>query len=456
MIRASVITIIYMLSSFGSSKAQEYISYYNLEKIQAFESWKILDNVIDNDTLNIVIAVIDKGVNINHEDIHENLWTNPNEIPGNLIDDDENGFIDDYYGWNFANNTNDVTISGIGNWHGTPVNGIIGAIHNNIGVNGVCTKIKLLNIVKGEDIESIMNSLNYVYNLRKKYNETDGKEGAFIVAINCSWGKASLWAANYPNWCEIYDRLGEEGILCVASAPNANIDVDLNGDMPSTCSSSFLVTVTNTNKFDEKIYDAGYGHLSIDLGAPGENSFTTLNPGGYGYFGGTSAATPYVTGAIGLMYLLPSMKFHADIKYNPKETALLIKRALLEGVDKSFSLEGKTVTGGRLNIFKSLKILSDFYDIRDLYIDRFEELNILSIYPNPILNNAKLTIESNSGQQVNLIVFDMFGHKLLSFQLNQNIGIDSHNIDLSNLKTGIYMLTIFNSKTKKTIKIIVQ
>lgn len=454
--RSFLIIIIYMLSISAGLKAQEAISYYNLEKIQAFESWKMLDNAIDNDTQDIVIAVIDKGININHVDLKDNLWTNKNEIPDNLIDDDQNGFIDDYYGWNFANNTNDITISGVGNWHGTPVNGIIGAVHNNIGVNGVCSNIKLLNVVKGENIESIKNSLNYVYNLRKRYNQTDGREGAFVVAINCSWGKDSLWAANYPDWCETYNKLGEVGILCVTSAPNDNIDVDLNGDMPSLCLSDFLITVTNTNQFDEKIYDAGYGSSSIDLGSPGEKSFTTLNPGGYGYFNGTSAAAPYVTGAVGIMYFLPSSTFHTDIKKKPHETALLIKKVLLDGVDKTTSLIGKTVTEGRLNIFKSLKLLCDYYDIQNLYSDNFVELEIISIYPNPILTDAILTLESNLKQQLSLYVSDMLGHNVLSLQINQNEGIDLHSINFSGLKPGIYILSVSDNRIRKSIKIIVQ
>ena len=88
--RSFFIITIYILSIPVGVKAQEVISYYNLEKIQAFESWKMLDDAIKNDTQNIVIAVIDKGINTNHEDLNDNLWTNKNEIPNNLKDDDQN------------------------------------------------------------------------------------------------------------------------------------------------------------------------------------------------------------------------------------------------------------------------------------------------------------------------------------------------------------------------------
>lgn len=106
------------------------------------ESWKIINNS-DN---KIVIAIIDDGVLYTHPDLVENIWVNQNEIPDNSVDDDKNGFIDDVYGWNFNNNSNDVSIGGIGNWHGTPVNGIIGAVHNNFGVSGICPNVKLLRL----------------------------------------------------------------------------------------------------------------------------------------------------------------------------------------------------------------------------------------------------------------------------------------------------------------------
>ena len=129
----------------------------NLEAVDYYEAIKIMQTIDYQITDTPVVAIIDKGVNIEHKDLADNIWRNRFDVPANGLDDDGNGYADDLYGWNFSNNTNDVTVGGIGNWHGTPVNGIIGA--NGIGI---CPAVRLMNIVKGESVESIIESLEYV------------------------------------------------------------------------------------------------------------------------------------------------------------------------------------------------------------------------------------------------------------------------------------------------------
>lgn len=423
----------------------------NFENIDIYEAWKVVKNS-DN---NIVIAVIDDGVLYQHEDLQENFWENLNEIPNNQLDDDENGYADDIYGWNFLNNSNDVSKGGIGNWHGTPVNGIIGAIHNTFGVSGLCPNAKLMNIVKGNSIESIMQSLKYIYQTRKEFNETDGKKGAFIVSVNCSWGKDSLCATDYPNWCDLYDSLGREGVLVVSSVPNDDIDIDKYGDMPSTCESDFLITVTNSNQYDEKVHDAGYGLKSVDMAAPGENTYTTLNTGDYGYFGGTSAAAPYVTGVIGLLYSLPSEKFVNHIKQNPAEVALLVKSVLMEGTDKTPELKNITVSGGRLNAFNSLKLLCNYYGEQQLYENLFDPLAIRSIHPNPATENASITIESNSPKRVIISIFNINGKTMKSTRNDITEGIQTIRLDLSGITRGIYIVTVSSGNIKNSKKLVI-
>lgn len=429
----------------------------NLEIIDYYEAVKIISSNKYNLPDTPVIAIIDKGVNIEHEDIANNIWRNNLEIPGNGIDDDQNGFVDDIHGWNFYNNTSDVSIGGVGNWHGTPVNGIIGAENdNNLGVKGICPTIKLINIVKGESIESIINSLKYVYYMRKTYNQTNGQKGAYIVAVNCSWGKDSLWASDYPEWCSLYDSLGNVGVLCVHSVPNDNIDIDVYGDMPSTCKSDYLITVTNSNQFDEKVYDAGYGLYSVDLAAPGDNTYTTLNPGNYGYFGGTSAAAPYVTGTIGLMYLLPSDIFQQEIRENVSESALIIKSILLKGVDNLTDFENITVSGGRLNVFKSMKLLCDYYGEQHLYEYIFEPMQIISLYPNPATTNTTLQIECNTELNVTISISDINGKSVYMENRNINEGISTVPIKLTALHKGLYIVHVSSNQTTKSIKVIIQ
>lgn len=429
----------------------------NLEIIDYYEAVKIISSNKYNLPDTPVIAIIDKGVNIEHEDIANNIWRNNLEIPGNGIDDDQNGFVDDIHGWNFYNNTSDVSIGGVGNWHGTPVNGIIGAENdNNLGVKGICPTIKLINIVKGESIESIINSLKYVYYMRKTYNQTNGQKGAYIVAVNCSWGKDSLWASDYPEWCSLYDSLGNVGVLCVHSVPNDNIDIDVYGDMPSTCKSDYLITVTNSNQFDEKVYDAGYGLYSVDLAAPGDNTYTTLNPGNYGHFGGTSAAAPYVGGTIGMMYLLPSDDFQQSVKNNPSVTALIVKNAIMQGVDSLPGFENITVSGGRLNAFKSMKLLCDYFGEQHLYKNLFEPINIISVYPNPASLQASLQIECSTDLNISIIITDLNGKNVFMKSTFIGEGIGTVPIDLSGLHHGFYIVNVTSPQATKSIKLIIQ
>ncbi len=444
-----IILLTYLLHGI-SVKGQE-----NLYIIDYYEALKIIEkneiNVIDTP----VVAIIDKGINYNHEDLISNIWINQNE-KNNNIDDDSNGFIDDIYGWNFADNTNDVSIGGIGNWHGTPVNGIIGAdCNNNIGLAGICPAVKLMNIVKSDSIESIINSLYYVYKMRKLYNDTNGELGAFIVAVNGSWGKDTLFAINYPDWCDAYDSLGSVGVLCVSSVPDDNIDVDLEGDMPTTCESDYLITVTNSDQNDNKVYDSGYGEYSVDIAAPGENSYTTLNSGGYGYFNGTSAAAPYVTGVIGLLYLLPSNDFIQQTKNKPSKVASIIKMAIINGVDSLSDFENITTSGGRLNAFKSIKYLCDYYGEEIMYSNLFNSLEILSLYPNPASTYTKLKIESNVNITVTVKISNIKGQNVYIKKESIESGINVLSIDLTDIDKGFYIIQILNGKIIKSKKLLV-
>lgn len=430
-------------------KNLELIEYYEASKIISLHEYTITDTP--------VIAIIDKGVKINHEDLSQVIWYNKYEIPGNRIDDDLNGFIDDVNGWNFSNNTNDVSIGGVGNWHGTPVNGIIGADNNNnLGVKGICSVVKLMNIVKGDSINSIINSLRYIYQMRKVYNESNGEKGAFIVAVNCSWGKDSLFASDYPEWCSMYDKLGEEGVLSVHSVPNENIDVDLYGDMPSTCTSDYLITVTNSTQSDQKVYDAGYGAYSVDVAAPGDNSYTALNTGRYGYFGGTSASAPYVTGAIGMMYVLPSDEFQDMVKTYPAESALLIKSMLLNGVDVLPAFEDVTTSGGRLNLFKTMKLLCDYFGEAHLYENLFESIEILSISPNPAIVTTNLQIESCEEQEITITILNIHGQSMSDMQAVIEVGITEVPVSIPDLNNGVYIIQVKSNNISKSVSLLVR
>ncbi|MDX1941395.1 MAG: S8 family serine peptidase [Saprospiraceae bacterium] len=307
----------------------------------------------------IVVCVIDEGIRAEHPDFAGNIWINHQEIANNGLDDDGNGFIDDRRGWNTARNNDEVYE---GTKHGTAVAGIIGAKGNNgIGVSGVNWNVKMMIVRGGIGLESeAIEAYSYPLSLRKLYNQTNGQKGAFVVATNSSWGAEYLFPSEAPLWCSMYDSLGTQGILNAGATSNLDINVDEVGDLPSTCPSDYLISVTNLNFNNEKVVagnglqGAGFGAANIDLGAYGQDVWTIDGSTGYGPFGGTSAATPHVAGTIALLYSAPCAGFAALYKSDPKVAALLIRDFILQGAVATPSLAGITVTGGRLNINNSL------------------------------------------------------------------------------------------------------
>ncbi|SEQ46050.1 S8 family serine peptidase [Neolewinella agarilytica] len=322
-------------------------------------AWDITTGGLTANGDTIVVAVLDDGVDLDHEDFVGNLWRNYDEIPNNGIDDDNNGYIDDYFGYDTEDNDGNPD-AGSADDHGTPVAGIIGARGNNgRGVAGMNWSVKLMNIRNGflSSESEVLQAYSYALEARQRYDETDGAEGAYVVVTNASWGRDRGNADDSPVWCGLYDRLGEAGIINAGATINANINVEEEGDLPTNCSSPYLLGVTNLNARDEKVMNAGFGNISIDLGAYGEETFTTEIGNGYGYFGGTSAATPQVAGAMALLYAAPCQTFAELLAADPAAAALTIREVLLTTVSPNTSLAGITVTGGRLNVGAAMEEL---------------------------------------------------------------------------------------------------
>ena len=320
--------------------------------IDADLAWDITTGGVTSQNDTIVVAVIDDGCNTAHPDLVNNIWVNHAEIPNNGIDDDNNGYVDDYSGWN--SNTNNDNLSG-GN-HGTPVAGIIGAEGNNsTGVAGVNWKVKLMIINNNFNTTEANVLIAYGYPLtqRIRYNQTNGAEGAFVVVTNASWGLDYGKPADAPLWCSFYDTLGKHGILNIGATANLNIDVDVSGDLPTTCPSDYIIGVTNINRTGNKETAAGYGDQHIDLGAFGTSAYT-LTRTSYGAFGGTSGATPHVAGAVALLYSGACDNFIQYAKVRPDQAALAMRRYILDGVKTVPSLTNLTATGGYLNLYGSL------------------------------------------------------------------------------------------------------
>ncbi|RPI73843.1 MAG: hypothetical protein EHM47_05180, partial [Ignavibacteriales bacterium] len=297
--------------------------------IDAPEAWDFSTGGLTSLGDTIVVAIVDGGCDLNHQDL--NYWINWNEISGNGIDDDGNGYIDDYRGWNAYNNNGNVPSSS----HGTHVSGIAGASgNNNIGVSGVNWNVKTMPIGGSSGTESVViAAYGYVLEMRTLYNETNGAEGAFVVATNASFGVDFGQPANYPLWCAIYDSLGMQGVLSCGATANLNINIDVEGDVPTACPSPWMIAVTNTTQNDIKNSGAAYGLTTIDLGAPGTNILNTLPGNSYGSLTGTSMATPTVTGAIALMYAAANSGLMQSYMQNPSTGAIAFRDFLFAGTD---------------------------------------------------------------------------------------------------------------------------
>lgn len=314
-------------------------------------AWDITTGGTTATNHDIVIALIESG-NLDHPDITANRWTNTAEIPNNGQDDDGNGYVDDYDGWNPVQNNDNYGTGG----HGTNCLGMMGAKGNNgTNVVGANWDVKLM-VIGDYNINTQANAIaayTYPLEMRQLWNSTNGAQGAFVVATSSSWGIDGANPANYPMWCNFYTTLGQNGILNVGATTNSNLDVDVAGDMPTACNTPYMIGVGRTDNADNTA--GGYGDQTIEFGAPGIDVVTTANGGtGITTTTGTSFSCPLTAGVIGLAYAIPCTDFMNVVMNNPQQGADLVLQALIDGVDQKPQLASKFITGGRLNSHNTL------------------------------------------------------------------------------------------------------
>ena len=329
----------------------------------------------------VVVAIVDSGIDYNHPDLAANIWTNPGEIDGNGIDDDGNGYVDDIRGYDFIEGDNDPS-DGFG--HGTHVAGTVGAIGDNgIGTVGVNWNVKLMPLKMFDDFggatfASAIEAINYAVSMRANVSNHSYGTNFFSQALQDAVISAQ-----------------QQGHLMVAAAGN---DFGSNNDFlpfyPASFTQDNIISVAATDQFDDLAVFSNFGPRSVDIGAPGENIWSTTPTGGsfiynpdYDFSDGTSMASPMVAGAVALLQSVA-----------PGASYTTIIDAIYDGADQIGSMNGLVSSNGRLNLYGSLQQLQ----VAGIQVNRS------SIAENDGANAARLTIRKQSAPIDQPLTVDIF------------------------------------------------
>ena len=287
------------------------------------DAWRLYDG----GSRDVVVALVDTGIDYTHEDLVGRIWTNTDEIPGNGIDDDGNGYVDDVYGWNFYSGTNDVYV-GTEDAHGTHGAGTIAAnAGNGVGIAGIVqsdhVKVMAVKALGGSDGSGTTASIIQAI----QYAEANGAQ-----ICNLSLGSSQ----NDP---ALYRTIASSKMLFVVAAGNDGTDLETAPSYPASYDLDNLIAVANIRYDGELDPTSSYGAASVDLAAPGSYILSTTPGNTYSYMTGTSMAAPMVSAAAAMVY-----------SAFPKATLADVKDILLASVHKLDCLTGRTATGGMLDL----------------------------------------------------------------------------------------------------------
>lgn len=338
--------------SVPAQKAMSYIAGFNdpkMSQLWAFDSQNGMSVLEAYEKLpattpeEVIVAVVDTGVDYNHEDLKDIMWVNAGEIPGDGIDNDGNGYIDDVYGINtlIRKNGKATTDPMASHWHGTHVAGTIAATQNNgVGIAGVASNVKIMAIrTVPDDADEKDSDIVEAYLYAAKH-------GAKL--INCSFGKQVNEGGMVVN--ETINHIGKKfGVLVVASAGNDTQDIDARLKYPASFDSDYMIVIASTQKpsmwSTAQISNfSNYGLKNVDLAAPGSNIYSTMVGNKYGMASGTSMASPNSSGVLAMI-----------LGYNPGLSPLELKKVAMDSVTKIPEFKNKMVSGGRIDLLKALQ-----------------------------------------------------------------------------------------------------
>lgn len=309
------------------SSSQTLSSQWALNKVKAAEAWSVTPGSKD-----IVVAVLDSGIDYTHNDLKNNMWVNPKESV-NGKDDDGNGYVDDIYGWNFATNTANP-ISRSTSKHGTHVAGIIGGSGGQI--LGMAQKVKMmaLKFIAEAGSGATSNAIRGIdYAIQKK-----------VFAINNSWGSSG----NSKALSDAIGRAEKAGILFVVAAGNGSggvgYSIDTRGWYPASYTNSNILTVAATGSKDLLASFSNYGKRLVDVAAPGLSILSTVTNQGYEKLSGTSMAAPMVSGlAVLVKAINPALDY--------KQVISVIRNS----VDRLSNMTNTISSGGRVNALTAVR-----------------------------------------------------------------------------------------------------